>query len=227
MSKDSYNFRELREQLIAETKEKIASSIGPDFLITQAIGAIGELDRVVNILAKRLKEWYELHNPEALKGMQYEDVVTTVLENKDKTANSMGGDLEEKDIHAMTVFAERINQLFQEKEDLTEYIRVTMESFCPNVLEVCGPLIGAKLLSHKGTLREMAFLPASTIQMLGAEKALFRHIKTNARSPKYGYILQHQAVQKAKNRGKAARQLANKISIAAKKDYFSNEGNTA
>jgi nucleolar protein 56 len=133
----------------------------------------------------------------------------------------MGGTLNDDDTAIIYEFAGKINALLAEKDQLVDYIRKKMAEFCPNILEVAGPLIGAKLLSHKGTLKALAFMPSSTIQILGAEKALFRHLRSNAKPPKYGYILQSQEVSNAMNKGKAARQLANKISIAAKKDYFS------
>lgn len=218
------DFQERRLKLIEETKAKIAASIGDDNLISQAINSIGEIDRAVNILSKRLREWYELFNPELSHDVYDHDLfVSKLMEHSKKVKNSMGADLDDYDTSAIESLAMKIKFLYEEKDMLVDYIRNKMANFCPNLLEVCGPLIGAKLLAHKGTLKELAFMPASTIQLLGAEKALFRHLKSNARSPKYGYILQHQDVSKAENKGKAARQLANKISLAAKKDYFSRE----
>ena len=100
-----------------------------------------------------------------------------------------------------------------------------MKKYCPNVLELAGVTIGAQLLELAKSLRRMAFLPASTIQLLGAEKALFRHLKTGSRSPKYGVIFQHPLIQNTKRskRGKKARQLADKLSICAKLDFFKGE----
>lgn len=219
------DFKKLRLELIEETKQKIAKSIGDDNFISQAINTISEIDRAVNILSKRLREWYELFNPELSHSIKDHQVfVEKLLGENSKVSNSMGADLEDFDTKAIFNLVLKIKALYDEKDSLVDYIRDKMAGFCPNVLEICGPLIGAKLIAHKGTLRELAFMPASTIQLLGAEKALFRHLRSNAKSPKYGYILQHQDVAKAENRGKAARQLANKISLAAKKDYFSKEG---
>ncbi len=216
------DFAEKRLELLNETKQKISKSIQDDNLISQSISSITEIDKAVNLLSKRLREWYELYNPELSHSISdHENFISVILENPLRIENSMGGYFSEDDLSQVLRLAEKIKHVFEEKELLINYVRNKMEVFCPNVLEVCGPLIGAKILAHKGTLKELAFLPASTIQLLGAEKALFRHIKSNARSPKYGYILQHQDVAKAENKGKAARQLANKISIAAKKDYFS------
>ena len=99
-----------------------------------------------------------------------------------------------------------------------------MKKHCPNMLEVAGVLISAKLLEHAGSLRRLMMMPASTIQILGAEKALFRHLKTGkkAKPPKYGILSQHPLIGKVKKEeyGKVARTLADKISIAVKVDYF-------
>lgn len=221
------DFKELRLELIAETKKKISDSVGADNLISQAINSLSEIDKANNILAKRLREWYELYFPELSRKVadhqRFVSIITAPDFSKDDNEYIMGAKLPKEDVDAMISLANRINDLYQEKESITDYIKLKMESFCPHLLEVCGPLVGAKILAHKGTLRELAFMPASTIQLLGAEKALFRHIKTNARPPKYGYILQHQDVSAATNKGKAARQLANKISTAAKQDYFAQQ----
>lgn len=220
MSIQQYDFQKLREQLLAETKSNIANSIGKDYLISQAIAAIGELDKVINSLVTRLREWYGLYNPEVVQKFQnYETFITVVLENT-KQQTLMGGMLNEDDIGQLVRFASKVQSLLDEKEELTRYIESIMRTFCPHILETVGALIGAKLIAQKGTLKELAFMPASTIQLLGAEKALFRHLKTKSRSPKYGYILHHPTVASAQNKGKAARQLANKIAKAAKQDYF-------
>ena len=100
-----------------------------------------------------------------------------------------------------------------------------MGEYCPNLKELAGSTIGAKLLEHTGSLKRLVMMPASTIQILGAEKALFRHIKTGARPPKFGLIHDHQFIQSAKRneQGKRARALADKLSLAVKMDYFKGE----
>jgi nucleolar protein 56 len=100
-----------------------------------------------------------------------------------------------------------------------------MEAYCKNLKTVAGISIGAKLIEHAGSLRRLVMLPSSTIQILGAEKALFRHIKTGARPPKYGLIFEHKFVQAGKkpDQGKRARALADKISISVRLDYFHGE----
>ena len=100
-----------------------------------------------------------------------------------------------------------------------------MEKYCPNLLELAGVTIGAGLIELAKGLKHLALLPASTVQLLGAEKALFRHIKTGSRSPKHGIIINHPFVQSAGRelKGKAARMLADKLSLCARLDYFKGE----
>ena len=154
-----------REQLIKETKENLVSSITDDYQITQAISAITELDRSANILVSRFREWYGLFYPERLRTFSdHEALIEKVLSTERSNADSMmGADFSDEDITALFGLAEDIQRLYKQKGSLTEYIRVKMQSFCPDVLAICGPLIGAKLLAHKGTLKELAFMPASTI----------------------------------------------------------------
>jgi len=220
MSVTTYTFQNLRSKLIAESKQRIADSIGPDFLISQAVHTLAELDKTNNMLAVRLREWYELYNPEISKKVRdHQRFVEIALEVAQDS--EMGGKFSKEDVQAMLHYAQKIQGQYEEKEYLIAYIEKRMKLLCPHVLAIAGPLVGAKLLAHKGTLKALAFMPASTIQLLGAEKALFRHLRSHANPPKYGYVLQHPDVAKAKNKGQAARQLANKISLAAKQDYFS------
>jgi len=98
-----------------------------------------------------------------------------------------------------------------------------MDKICPNINKIAGTTIGARLLNYAGSLKRIATIPASKIQLYGAEKALFRHLKTGARSPKYGIIHEHPIVLNAKEQGKAARVLADKIALCAKVDYFKGD----
>jgi nucleolar protein 56 len=100
-----------------------------------------------------------------------------------------------------------------------------MGKYCPNLLELAGATIAARLIELGKGLKHLALLPASTVQLLGAEKALFRHLKTGSRSPKYGVIINHPLIQSAPRdkRGKASRMLADKLSLCARLDYFKGE----
>lgn len=114
------------------------------------------------------------------------------------------------------------NTVNREIKRLEEQIDCDMEKIAPNVSVLAGSLIGARLISLSGSLEKLALFPASTVQILGAEKALFRFKKEGGRPPKHGVIFQHQLVNKSSHgsRGKIARILAAKISIASKADAF-------
>ncbi len=214
------------------TKINIKDSVSEDQLIMQTIANISELDRVTNTLVKRLREWYSLTLPEISQEITsherfVEEVLSKSREDLLETikTQTMGAHLENVDILEMKRLAEEVQHLYNLRIEHEAYLEKVMEKYCPNVLRLAGATIGAKLLELAKSLKHMASLPASTIQLLGAEKALFRHIKTGARSPKYGVIFQHPLIQRAsrENRGKAARALADKLSLCARLDYFKGE----
>ena len=142
-----------------------------------------------------------------------------------KIKDSMGGDLSKEDIKPFMDLAKKIKEMYEFKQMQTEYLEKVMKEYCPNISAVAGESIGAKLLALAGSLKRLAFFPASTVQLLGAEKSLFRHLRTGARPPRHGVIVQHPLVASAsqKDHGKRARALADKISLAAKIDYFKGE----
>ena len=228
----SPDFAKLREQFIKEAKKEIKNSLKEDYLIIQAISNISEIDKAVNLLVKRLREWYELYNPEFSKSARdHERFVETIISTDRKTllkkldlteAQSMGSDLSQENIEPIMNLAKAIKDIYKIKESQERYLEKLMKKVMPNTLEVAGAAIGGKLLARAGSLERLSKITASTIQLLGAEKALFRHIKTGARCPKYGLIHEHPMVLEAKQpkRGKIARLLADKISIAAKVDFF-------
>jgi nucleolar protein 56 len=225
----------IREATLVCNKRKIAESLKSDYLIVQAVNNIDEVDKVANNLAKRLREWYELYNPEFSKSIEsHQKFAELILQKSRKELlkevglgeeESMGAEFSSKDLKPVMLLAEEVSSLFALREAQAEYVEKSMRSQMPNVTEICGSLIGAKLLAIAGSLERLALFPASTIQLLGAEKALFRHIKTGARPPKFGVIINHPFVAKAKpaDKGKTARMLADKISIAAKVDFFKGE----
>jgi nucleolar protein 56 len=233
--KNKKYFSEFRKNNLVLTKQKIKDSVSDHLLIIQTISSIEEIDRVANILAKRLREWYSYYLPEFPKSIEkHEKFVELILKkNKDELLNelklkkqeSMGADLPKDDLKPILNLAEKLSNLYQLKEEQKQYLEKIMEKVCPNLLAIAGPLIGAKLIEHAGSLKHLTEIPASTIQLLGAEKALFRHMKTGARPPKYGLIFAHQLVAQAKKKdqGKVARGLADKLSIAIKVDYFKGE----
>jgi len=232
MGKD---FQELRKNLIAETKKKIRESVSKNNLIIQAVNSIDEMDKAANMLAKRLREWYSFHLPEFSDSVASHEKFIELIQKKPKQVllkelnltetTSMGANLEKADLNAIMELAKVLDDLYDTKEVQSDYLENTMKSFCPNITAIAGSMIAARLLAIAGSLKKLSLFPSSTIQILGAEKALFRHLKTGARSPKYGVIHEHPLILRAKkrNHGKIARLLADKLAIAAKVDYFKGE----
>jgi nucleolar protein 56 len=115
--------------------------------------------------------------------------------------------------------------LYKSKNKLEEFIDEKIKEIAPNMYDVAGANLAAKLIAHTNGLENLAKLPSSTIQIIGAEKAIFRHLKTGENPPKHGLIFQHPSIRGSNwwVRGKLARTVASKITIAARKDAFSNE----
>ncbi len=227
------NFHQLiRKAGIIIAKNKIKNSVKQDTLVIQAISNIDELDRVANTLVKRLREWYELYLPEFSKKLRdNEKFVELILKNKKSellkeinisNKKSMGANLDETDLRPITELAKRILSLYDLRKSQSDYLELIIKKSYPNMYAITGSQIGAKLISLAGSFEKLAKFPASTIQLLGAEEALFRHLKTGAKSPKYGILHEHVLVTQAKasERGKVARALGDKISIAVKVDFF-------
>ncbi|MEM3127221.1 MAG: NOP5/NOP56 family protein [Candidatus Woesearchaeota archaeon] len=228
--KHNSNFAKFREYNLHLTKLAIKNSVKNDHLIIQTINAITEIDKAANMLAKRLREWYELYLPEFSKSLQdHEKFVELVLKKskkeliqENKIKETMGADI---DISSALFLAKEVQSLFELRKKEEEYLEKIMKETCPNTQAIAGSTIGAKLLEKAGSLKRLAEFPASTVQLLGAEKALFRHMKTGARPPRFGFLHEHPLISKMKEKekGKVARALADKISLAAKVDLFGGE----
>ena len=226
------SLQKLREIHLQATKEALKKSVQQDTLIIQAQNSSETLQKVANTLAEKLKEWYVLYNPEFLHKIKDNQEFTQKIINKSrkellqeigkKEQETMGGTLQQKDIEAFTSLAKNINELFAQTKNLQNYIENSLQQVCPNTLALAGPQITAKLLVLTNGIKKLAEMPSSAIQLLGAEKALFRHLKQGAKTPKFGVLQGHPLVQTARKKikGKIARALADKIAIAAKIDYF-------
>lgn len=215
------------------TKQGVKASVSEDGFIIQTIANVKELDQVNNQLVKRLREWYSLYLPElSAKTESHDKFVELVLKKKKeelikelRVKESMGAELAREHLEQILYLAQRIESLHQLRLQHEEYLSMVMKKYCPNLLELAGVTIGARLIELGKGLKNLALLPASTIQLLGAEKALFRHLKTGSRSPKFGVIFAHQLIQgaKTKEKGKVSRSLADKLSLCARLDYFKGE----
>jgi nucleolar protein 56 len=221
-----------------------------DLLVAQAVSCIDEVEKVLNVLASRLREWYGVHFPELGNAIKdHEDFIKAlsiighrdnarkpeVLEKlgplRDKVAKvlesgpSLGANVLQKDIEVIKEVASATLRLYELNERLRKYVDEVMGEVAPNIKELVGPVLGARLIALAGGLERLAKLPASTIQLLGAEKALFRALRTGSKPPKHGIIFQYPEIHRSPKwqRGKIARALAGKIAIAARVDYFTGE----
>lgn len=225
-----------------------------DIMIVQAIGLLDDLDKEINIYAMRVREWYGWHFPEMAKilndnmfyarcvlrmGMRinckncdFSDIVAdeAVESTLKKTAEtSMGTEISEMDLMNIKSLCEQVISLSEYRLQLFDYLKNRMAAIAPNLTMMVGELVGARLIAHSGSLINLAKHPASTIQILGAEKALFRALKTKTDTPKYGLIYHASLIGQAapKNKGKISRVLAAKTALAIRVDALGdNEGPT-
>ena len=236
--KDRIEFNSLISRIGAEiARLNIKKAIRKDDLILHANNAIEELDKVINVFIERLRDWYSLHFPELEKAIKDHEKFVKLVANygdrksfentefEDLAKKSMGADFSLADLKIIKLFSQNILNLFSLRKKLSSYLEKTLKEIAPNLTEIAGPTLAAKLIAKAGSLEKLAKLPSSTIQLIGSEKALFRFLRGKGKSPKHGIIFVHPLIQNApkKLRGKIARVLASKLSIAAKLDYFSKE----
>ena len=230
---------------ITQIYEKLAiykikkSSQEEDKLLIQAINSVDDIDESISKLVERIRDWYTIYFPEMDTISNNETYIKLIAESENREdisenfnehfteeiEESTGADIEEDDLLMLKSFAESIYSLQKSRKELETYIDSKMEAIAPNLRDLLGSTLGAKLIAHIGSIKKLATYPASVIQIMGAEKAIFRHLKTGERPPKHGLIFQHPSVRGAKwwNRGKIARNLALKITLAVRKDVFSGE----
>ncbi|CAI5499384.1 unnamed protein product [Closterium sp. Naga37s-1] len=222
-----------------------------DNMIIQAISLLDTLDKDVNTFCMRVREWYSWHFPELARivtdNYTYARVarrvkdkatlteealaeLTEIIGDEDKAKEvldaakaSMGQDISPIDLINIEAFASRVVALVEYRRDLHSYLSAKMHDVAPNLAALIGEMVGARLISHAGSLTNLAKYPASTVQILGAEKALFRALKTKGNTPKYGLIFHSSFIGRAsaKNKGRISRYLANKCSMASRIDCFS------
>ncbi|MEM0118189.1 MAG: hypothetical protein QXV32_07060 [Conexivisphaerales archaeon] len=242
----------VREFSIRKSEERIREkSARLDLQVIQSIAAVDELDKVVNLMFARVREWFGLHFPElesvvedplaycrlvssvGLRSNFTEAVLKEVqglsAERVSKIASaaerSNGGEFTDEDIAPVKELAEQTINLAKTRDRLMKHVEKNMKKVAPNVSAIAGAAIGARLMAKAGGMDRLARLPSSTIQVLGAEKALFRALKSGGRPPKHGILFQHNLIHSASpwQRGKVARVLASKIALAARLDYFRGE----
>ena len=210
--------KDLRELNLRLTKQSLKEGITRDILIIQSIHTIDELISMINKMFAILKERYGYYAP---KLSRTEDLNFLLKSVYSKTKEDMAIAMTDSDLNSIIEIASETEKLNALRISQEKYLENLMSEQCPNLSRVAGFLIGARLVDHAGSFKHLAELSSSTIQILGAEKALFRHLKTGAKAPKFGVIFAHQDISKETvNKGKVARKLASEISKAVKIDYF-------
>lgn len=224
-----------------------------DTMIVQAISLLDELEKEINIYAMRLREWYGWHFPEMGKIVAENDVYAKVIKAmgmRSQAANtdlteilsdelaedlkqaakvSMGTEISDEDVLNIRALCDQVISLSHYRATLLEYLKNRMSAIAPNLTAMVGELVGARLISRAGSLVNLAKYPASTVQILGAEKALFRALKTKHATPKYGLIYHASVVGQAaaKHKGKISRSLAAKCALAIRVDALGDSDNNA
>ena len=229
------------------TSEKV------DTMVIQAVNLLEDLDKELNNYAMRLREWYGWHFPELskiisdnvtyakaviligmrtnVKDLDLETITETVLDEevaeqvKQAAEISMGTEILPEDEGHIKTLAKSVAEMADYRNNLAEYLKNRMSAIAPNLTILIGELVAAKLIAHSGSLMSLAKQPASTIQILGAEKALFRALKTKKNTPKYGLIYNASIVGQAKNqlKGKVSRTLANKCALCVRYDALGED----
>lgn len=208
------------------SKENLKGSIGRDKLIIQASNALEDMHKASSLFLERMYEWYTLHYPECR--LDKKQLMDSVLkygrrENFPSFKSSSGAPLSESDESVMVEYCKMIKEISEKERMLERYLKASVKEMMPNFSGLVDPMLASRFLAHAGSIEKLARLPSSAIQLMGAEKALFRHLKNKKKdkSPKFGIIFMSSWVQNSKEQGKAARLLASKLMIAAKIDFYS------
>ena len=224
----------MHEVMLRLGRLRTSEPIPRDKSLVQAIRDLDNLIEVSNLLSERLHEWYGMHFPELAdiaKDDRYALLIAKhgdrsgIIEELNLDMESMGSDFDPEDIRAVQNLADTLCRIYEDRKDTEEYINGLVGKICPNMCAILGGPLSARLISLAGGLERLASLPSSTVQLLGAEKAMFRHLRSGNNPPKHGVIYQYPDLRKAPywQRGNIARALAGKVLIAAKIDEYDGE----
>jgi nucleolar protein 56 len=224
----------MQKVMVELGKVRTREPLGEDKCVAQAIRATDDLIETINLMSERLHEWYGLHFPELADYAQdarYSELISKygergrILTELGMELESVGSEMQERDLGALMSLAASLDDLYRRKEALDRYILESMQKVAPNLTHLLSANLAARLISLSGGLARLARFPSSTVQVLGAEKALFLHLRTGKRPPKHGVLFQHPMVNRSAywQRGKAARSLAAKATIAARVDLYKGD----
>lgn len=226
---------ELREQAIEETREELGGDVNRVKMASKAVKMLDRYNSGFEEEMEDFRDWYSLHFPELVQEISEDEHLVRILEDglhrndldafESLAEDSTGSELGEEDLEVLQEVFNDLKDRKQKAERLEEYVKSVVEEEMPNLGTVLGPLLAARLVSLAGGLEDLAKKPASTIQVLGAEKALFRYLHGEGTPPKHGVLFQHNFVNTLPEdkRGKMARFLANKSAMAARLDFYSDK----
>ncbi|MDR1954598.1 MAG: ribosomal biogenesis protein [Candidatus Methanoplasma sp.] len=232
----SFGFSEdvMHRAMLGLGKLRTSEPVPRDRNLVHAIRGLDDLIESANLLNERLHEWYGMHFPELSDIAKDDRYAMLIAEYGDRESiakelgqdiTSIGADFDDDDLKEMMGLADTLIRLYEEKERMEDYIKEIASAAAPNMCALIEAPLSARLISLAGGLERLSTLPSSTVQLLGAEKAMFRHLRSGKRPPKHGVIYQHPDVHRSPywQRGKIARALAGKVLIAAKIDANKGE----
>jgi nucleolar protein 56 len=225
-----YSSSLLRQVLSIMGTQRMKKSVDVSTHLIEAVHALDEVQSSLNSLRVRVRSWYSLHFPELSDHLNQNDLLNAIAEQRSREEmirelrlqESIGTELIGGEASVLSSLAASVLELQKIERSLREFIEENAARSMPNLSALAGGLLAARLVASAGGLSRLSRLPSGTVQLLGAEKALFRHLRQHKKPPKHGLILQHPLVQSAPagERGSIARHLASKISIAARLDYY-------
>lgn len=215
----------------AKSKLNISTIERRDKMIIQSVSALSDLEKILNTMTERLREWYGLHYPEIII-RDHEKFAEMVAKYGDRNnfegfEKSMGMELKKEDIEILQHYAKELKEMYILKNSVEKYIQEIVPQEMPNLNALLGSVLAARLLALAGSLERLAKMPSSTIQLLGSEKSLFKFLKEKKRGkpPRFGLLFLHPDISTAKRelQGRVARLLSSKLTIAARADFYTKK----
>jgi nucleolar protein 56 len=217
---------------IAKAKLSISLIERRDKLIVQIVSALSDLEKILNAMSERLREWYGLHYPE-LEIKDHERFAEKIAETGQREGfedfeKSMGMKLKEEDVKVLKDYAGQLKAMYVLRKNIEKYLEKIVPEEIPNLNAMLGSILAARLLSLAGSLERLAKMPSSTIQLLGSEKRLFKFLKSkekDKRPPRFGLLYLHPDISTNKRelQGKIARLLSSKLALAARADFYTKK----
>jgi len=223
--------RFLNSVMMAKSRLSISNIERRDKLIIQTISALNDLEKILNTISERLREWYGLHYPE-LDIRDHEKFASLIIEHGDRKnfegfKSGMGMELKQDDIKVIQDYAKNFKELYETRKEIEGYLERTVGEEMPNLKAMLGSILAARMLALAGSLEKLAKMPSSSIQLLGAEKTLFKFLKgkEKTRPPRFGMLYLHPDISTNKRelQGRIARVLSSKLTLAARADFYSKK----